>query len=91
MYAIAATCDASHVGHIRNCIKDTHITDLGLSLLSRLASVFANITAAVGTIAVVVVTTAAVAVASRCCCWGSEIGGIETFFHGYNLCVLYSC
>ena len=64
MYVIAATCDASHVGHIRNCIKDTHITDLGLSLLSRLASVFANITAAVGTIAVVVVTTAAVAVAS---------------------------
>ena len=64
MYAIAATCDASHVGHIRNCIKDTHITDLGLYLLSRLTSVFANITAAVGTIAVVVVvTTAAVAVA----------------------------
>ena len=64
MYVIAATCDASHVGHIRNCIKDTHITDQGLSLLARLASVFANITAAVGTIAVVVVTTAAVAVAS---------------------------
>ena len=59
MYAIAATCDASHVGHIRNCIKDTHITDLGLSLPSRLASVFANITAAVGTIAVD--TTAAAA------------------------------
>ena len=54
----------ANVGHIRNCIKDTHITDLGLSLLSRLASVFANITAAVGTIAVVVVTTAAAAVAS---------------------------
>ena len=59
MYVIAATCDASHVGHIRNCIKDTHITDQGLSLLVRLASVFANITAAVGTIAVD--TTAAAA------------------------------
>ena len=48
-----------NVGHIRNCIRDTHITDQGLSLLSRLASVFANITAAVGTIAVD--TTAAAA------------------------------
>ena len=37
---------------MRICIRDTHITDQGLSLLSRLASVFANITAAVGTIAV---------------------------------------
>ena len=61
MYVIAATCDASHVGHIRNCIKDTHITDQGLSLLSRLASVFADITAAVGTIAVDTTTTAAAA------------------------------
>ena len=80
MYAIAATCDASHVGHIRNCIKDTHITDLGLSLLSRLASVFANITAAVGTIAVDT-TAAAAAIAPllllpsprrAAACWGSE-------------------
>ena len=42
----------ANVGHIRICIRDTHITDQGLPLLSRLASVFANITAAVGTIAV---------------------------------------
>ena len=63
MYVIAATCDASHVGHIRNCIKDTHITDQGLSLLARLASVFANITAAVGTIAVDTTAAAAAAIA----------------------------
>ena len=52
-----------NVGHIRNCIRDTHITDQGLSLLSRLASVFADITAAVGTIAVDNTTAAAAATA----------------------------
>ena len=54
----------ANVGHIRNCIRDTHITDQGLSLLSRLASVFADITAAVGTIAVDTTTTAAAAAAA---------------------------
>ena len=53
------------------------------------ASVFANITAVAGTNAAVV-TTAAAATAVATAAGGSEIG-LETFFHGYNLCVLYSC
>ena len=52
MYVTAAACDASKCCSYTICIRDTHITDQGLPLLSRLASVFANITAAVGTIAV---------------------------------------
>ena len=53
----------ANVGHIRICIRDTHITDQGLSLLAQLASVFADITAAVGTIAVDTTTAAAAATA----------------------------